>query len=805
MIYDINQYDINQYEPPIQHDMLQDSLHYYLYNNISNIKHLYFIITLQHSNAYYLIEHLIAQLQFNTSDEHIENIIYINNITLDLFENTFNDNTLLNSMFHNMILDKRLIKNINQIHNCNYIIFNISDTTLIDINNFISIINTLNIPFTKIYALRDIVSIFVSRLDYVLSKIYYENLNRMFVDDKLSIYHKSIIKQINTIKQFIKYDDIYDENIEFNDKILNIDYNIIYKKLLHLHKYFNKHIKQFKISDYTISLIINTIPTTNLINLYKSYIKDVGNNLLFDYNKYLTNNNYIHLFLSYILSKNKINISLINDINNIVPLFEYTTKIYYNYYQSFILYYNIHHNDTSTIKELLILLFKYRNISIIKKLACNDIKYLNILNYNSLEKEFITSINLCHSSQTLLNTQHNIIISSETQLFNKNMYTLTQINFFKQFSNTIKHAYIIFELRASGCEYFVQHLITQLPYASKYQNILYHLDASHYTLNSVINDFNLYYSHFLNPIIDERLITSYKQINNVEYMILVLNDKALKHINKFCDIFNACNIQYTKIFAIRDYINLLCSRINYSIDIITLNDYDYILHNTNSIHYKTILSYINKIKKATLSKSSINYDLIYTTLCNITEYYCKNFKFLLDNVLLDNLNRIAMMSVNDTMFNIYKSYLEYIEQYTQSKTSFFKSSYFKSDYITSGTLSTLSTFQTDSVLGLVFNYNEYLFNPLYITSLLESINIDVNINTYHTVKNFISHRYIIHMNNNIIFMIKLINKYKDIKIIKQLCNDTSIIYYNTFFEYTRHIYYKFLRENNININICNAT
>lgn len=735
-------------------------LHNYLNDNIY-VKKIFVISGLKKSENFILIKHLITQLPTNE-----ENILFINDnqqtlsnytqyIQEQLFYNKNINSLIMNSMFHNTLIDMRLIKNINNYHKCHYIIFSLEDKNIAYINAFIIQLKQYNIKYSVTFVIRDIISIFSSRIEYVLNKIYYENFTKY-----IFLYNKNntiLFNTINNIKQLLINNIKQNNNTNINNNIKHdiniikrdinnikqnnsIKYNKIYELLLQLYNIYYKNKHKYKLINNNFINIINIIPTHNTLLLYNEYNKFINNKYLhnnklhnkrlnnniiteyniFNFNEYLlsSDNNYIFSIIKTIKNDTYINIDIFNSINNIQILHNYCPTYDINDRILFL------DNDINFISKQI---FKYLKLNVLKDYINNDKQFQlihkTILSQSKLPQQKINQLKI--SSNDL---QHE-----------------TQLNIIKQFSNKIKHIYLIFELRLSGTEYFIQHLITQL---SGINNILYCMDSSHYSLDSIINDNELYYSMFNIQLIDKHLITSYNQMHNVEYIILKCNDKKLDHINKIIGQIKQCNISYTVIFGIRDYINILCARLNYCINTIaSINNYNYVLTNTESIHFKNIMNYINIIK-IELFKSRINYNIIYDNLDKFNKYYCAHHNILHKNILLDDINKLQMTSINDTMFNIYISYLSYIS--------------------------------TNNII--CFNYNEYLFNSSYIVSFIESLNINFNQLTFDNVKNYVPYRYITYKYNDIPYIISLISEYTKLKIFKIICKDKSIKFFNDFIQ-----------------------
>lgn len=709
-------------------------LHNYLNDNIY-VKKIFVISGLIKSENFILIKHLITQLPTNE-----ENILFINDnqqilsnytqyIQEQLFYNKNINSLIMNSMFHNTLIDMRLIKNINNYHKCHYIIFNLEDKNIAYINAFIIQLKQYNIKYSITFTERDIISIFSSRIEYVLNKIYYEDFTKY-----IFLYNKNntiLFNTINNIKQLLINNIKQNNNTKINNSIKHN--NKMYELLLQLYNIYYKNKHKYKLINNNFINIINIIPTHNTLLLYNEYDKFINskklnnkrfnNNIItkyniFNFNEYLlsSDNNYIFSIIKTITNDSYINIDIFNSINDVQILHNYCPTYDIN---DRILFFD---NDINIISKNV---FKYLKLNILKDYIDND-KQFQLIHKTILSQSKISQSKISNVSFNEL--QHE-----------------TQLNIIKHFSNNIKHIYLIFELRLSGAEYFIQHLIAQLPGIN---NILYCMDSSHYSLDSIINDYELYYSMFNIQLIDTHLITSYNQIHNVEYIILKCNDKKLDHINKIIEKIKQCNISYTVIFGIRDYINILCARLNYCINTIaSINNYNYVLTNTESIHFKHIMNYINTIK-IELFKSRINYNIIYDNLDKFNKYYCAHHSILHKNILLDDINKLQMTSINDTMFNIYKSYLSYIS--------------------------------TSNII--CFNYNEYLFNSSYIVSFIESLNINFNQLTFNNVKNYVPYRYITYKYNDILYIISLISEYTKLKIFKIICKDKSIKYFNDFIQ-----------------------
>lgn len=707
-----------------------------LLKNNTYISHIYIITYLKKSGSHFFIQHLISQLP-----PHNENIIFINDTSQNIFNTEITDSLLYQSIYYNILIDNRLIKTNNNIDKCFYLIFSLEDKTIEEINTFLKIIIASNIQYTHIYVTRDIISIITSRLDYIFSKIYFENFNTILDYNNNQKHKKYITNKIVYVK----------EQLSIPNKF-NIDYDKLYKKIILLKKYCIKYKKYINIINNVFIQLLTMIPDKSTISLYSDYLKYFDKYYTFDYNKFIMNdsnalnNVYLLSFLQKLIPNKDIDIKLLHMVSSNIPIFGFAYKIFDYYTPTYIEQYKINSLDNKIIQSILIRLFKYENIKIIQSL-CKKKKIMKP--YLLFKKSFHTNITICsHINNIMYTNINNNNISNINNISDIN-YNTTLIELLKANNKTIKHIYIIIALRFSSTEYLLQHLICQLPYSKNNKNILYLNNCSHYSLNGKINNIDMYRSLFKHPTINERLIISYEEIKKVDYIILFVEEKQFNHIDKIYELLNTTNIPDTKCFGIRDYINILCLRFEFCINVIKKAILDKPTYNA-SPQYITLLQFIEDIK-IKLLKPTINYNKIFTLLIDYVEFYSLHYSYFVSYVKHDYLNQLVILNVNINRFFLYSEYIEYINNNPNT---------------------------------IVFDYNIYLFDNNYVIDILHKLHIKkIDNNMFNIVKSIIPQD-----NDTLSDMLMRITTYQSIKAFKDIYNNPVGKYFDYFIDNVKQLY-----------------
>lgn len=470
-----------------------------------------------------------------------------------------------------------------------------------------------------------------------------ENINDKFI--KIINYYNNLYSLlISYLQELIKHFESTSLSDELKNKITSNNYLVYIKKI----KISNKDI-----SNDELYILYNYIKLSNdeinkLIYLVQNYNIYDEKTLLSDTSKMNINQNKINLLDMY----NKITNKFINFDN-----------IYLNYIQIKFIYNLDNYNKLYNyfIKNLKIIDLY---LTIIKQYLLNDsIHFKNLIIYNNCKiKELLLNdelIKLKYNFNTNKNNDINYLFKSNIQkvTINNIITKFNQFIVYKSFNNLkdlfteISDSEYKFKnnnIDSSNLKLILQIINNLYKIDKKYINITI-LESNYDNIN--YNCANLINQNFIlekNQGIDDDYINKTKTIFTKEEIINNLNDNDNQlnydiYLSNIKNIYNINNFNNTKIKVDNDKINILLS--THFILIYKLDNKFYLMQCTNSS--SSILQSLNIYTNNYI----IEFQNILPILLNKPNYMIENSNLLIENSILNNINK-------NNMLELYKNNIE---------------------------------------------------------------------------------------------------------------------------------------------------
>jgi hypothetical protein len=470
-----------------------------------------------------------------------------------------------------------------------------------------------------------------------------ENINDKFI--KIINYYNNLYSLlISYLQELTKHFESTSLSDELKNKITSNNYLVYIKKI---------KISNEDISNDELYILYNYIKLSNdeinkLIYLVQNYNIYDEKTLLSDTSKMNINQNKINILDMY----NKITNKFINFDN-----------IYLNYIQSKFIYNLDNYNKLYNyfIKNLKILDLY---LTIIKQYLLNDsIHFKNLIIYNNCKiKELLLNdelIKLKYNFNTNKNNDINYLFKSNIQkvTINNIITKFNQFIVYKSFNNLkdlftkISDSEYKFKnnnIDSSNLKLILQIINNLYKIDKKYINITI-LESNYDNIN--YNCANLINQNFIlekNQGIDDNYINKTKTIFTKEEIINNLNDNDNQlnydiYLSNIKNIYNINNFNNTKIKVDNDKINILLS--THFILIYKLDNKFYLMQCTNSS--SSILQSLNIYTNNYI----IEFQNILPILLNKPNYMIENSNLLIENSILNNINK-------NNMLELYKKNIE---------------------------------------------------------------------------------------------------------------------------------------------------
>jgi hypothetical protein len=470
-----------------------------------------------------------------------------------------------------------------------------------------------------------------------------ENINDKFI--KIINYYNNLYSLlISYLQELTKHFESTSLSDELKNKITSNNYLVYIKKI---------KISNEDISNDELYILYNYIKLSNdeinkLIYLVQNYNIYNEKTLLSDTSKMNINQNKINILDMY----NKITNKFINFDN-----------IYLNYIQIKFIYNLDNYNKLYNyfIKNLKILDLY---LTIIKQYLLNDsIHFKNLIIYNNCKiKELLLNnelIKLKYNFNTNKNNDINYLFKSNIQkvTINNIITKFNQFIVYKSFNNLkdlftkISDSEYKFKnnnIDSSNLKLILQIINNLYKIDKKYINITI-LESNYDNIN--YNCANLINQNFIlekNQGIDDNYINKTKTIFTKEEIINNLNDNDNQlnydiYLSNIKNIYNINNFNNTKIKVDNDKINILLS--THFILIYKLDNKFYLMQCTNSS--SSILQSLNIYTNNYI----IEFQNILPILLNKPNYMIENSNLLIENSILNNINK-------NNMLELYKKNIE---------------------------------------------------------------------------------------------------------------------------------------------------